>query len=157
MRFPQYFKPSATEADSTEPVSDSDHSSRFNFMEALVYKLRSPRVMVLAAAVLAVLGWTMPLAAQQYLGTLSGNVTDSTGAKIVGAQVTATDVTTNFVTKVVTNGSGDYSIPFLTPDTYTVTIVANGFRSESRTGVTLTAGQNQATDFSLKPGTPPRT
>ncbi len=119
-----------------------------------MYKLRSPRTIALAGLLLlAVLGWTMPLAAQQYLGTLSGNVTDSTGAKVVGAQVTATDVTTNFVTKVVTNGSGDYSIPFLTPDTYTVTIVANGFRSETRTGVTLTAGQNQATDFALKPGT----
>ena len=122
-------------------------------MEALVYKFRFPKTIALAGVLLlAVLGWAMPLAAQQYLGTLSGNVTDSTGAKVVGAQVTATDVTTNFVTKVVTNGSGDYSIPFLTPDTYTVTIVATGFRSETRTGVTLTAGQNQATDFALKPG-----
>jgi hypothetical protein len=96
------------EADSTEPISGRDRSSRFNFMEVIVYKLRSPRTIALAGLLLlAVLGWTMPLAAQQYLGTLSGNVTDSTGAKVVGAQVTATDVTTNFVTKVLTNGSGD--------------------------------------------------
>ena len=84
------------------------------------------------------------LQAQVYLGTLSGSVSDATGAKIVGASVTATDVTTNFQTKVVTNGSGDYTIPFLTPDTYKVTVASAGFLTETRTGVILTAGATVA-------------
>ena len=63
------------------------------------------------------LGSTLPLRAQQYLGTLTGEVTDSSGAKIANADVSATDVTTHFTTKTKTNGSGGYSIPFLTPDT----------------------------------------
>ena len=90
--------------------------------------------------------------AQEYLSTLTGTVTDATGAKIVGATVAATNVTTKFVTNSITNGSGGYSIPFLNPGTYTVTITAQGFRPQSRTGIVLTAGTNQQSDFTLQPG-----
>ena len=98
------------------------------------------------------LGFTICARAQQYLGTISGTVSDSTGAKIVDAAVTATDTTTNFVSKGVTNGSGDYTIPSLTPDVYTITVSAKGFRIETRTGITLTAGATVGTDFALTVG-----
>lgn len=94
-----------------------------------------------------------PLHAQQYLGTLNGSVADSTGAKVIGAEVTAKDLTTNFVSKGVTNGEGAYAIPFLTPDVYTVTVAAKGFRVESRTDITLTSGATVGIDFALTPGT----
>ncbi len=118
-----------------------------------MYNLRF-RTALLSIGLLLTLsfGLAISAAAQQYLGTLSGNISDPTGAKIVGANVTATDTTTNFVTKATTNGSGEYTIPFLTPDTYTITVASSGFRSEMRTGITLTAGQNQQTDFALQPG-----
>lgn len=90
--------------------------------------------------------------AQVYLSNLTGDVTDSSGAKISGATVTATDTTTHFVTKSVTNANGVYSFPFLAPDTYIVTVEANGFRTESHTGVLLTAGQTVANNFSLTVG-----
>jgi hypothetical protein len=106
----------------------------------------------LMAFVVAAFWASSPTHAQQYLGTLSGTVSDSTGAKIIGANVTATDVTTNFETKVVTNGSGEFTIPFLTPDDYKVTVEAGNFRSETRTGVVLTASGNVRVDFALKAG-----
>jgi len=87
------------------------------------------------------------LQAQQYLGTLSGSVMDATGAKVVGANVLATDVATKFLTRAVTNGAGEYTIPSLTPDTYTVTVTASGFRSESLTGVELTAATRASARF----------
>jgi len=90
--------------------------------------------------------------AQQYLGTLTGEVTDASGAKIANADVAATDVTTHFTTRTKTNGSGGYSIPFLTPDTYEVTVEVSGFRPETRTGLVLTAGGNERIDFALKVG-----
>src|SRR6185312_9800518 len=90
--------------------------------------------------------------AQQYLGTLSGTVSDPTGAKIAGAEVTATDTVTHFVSKGITNSTGSYTIPSLTPDVYTVTVTAKGFRVESRTGVTLTVGATVGTDFTLTVG-----
>ena len=91
--------------------------------------------------------------AQQYLGTISGGVADVSGAKVVGAEVTATDTTTHFVSRGVTNSTGDYAIPSLTPDVYTVTITASGFRVETRTGITLTAGATAGVDFTLTIGT----
>jgi len=105
-------------------------------------------VAFVAAAIVAP-SW---IQAHQYLGTLSGSGSDATGVKVVGAKVTAIDVTTKFATNSVTNGSGDYTIPFLTPDTYTVTIEAQGFGTQTRTGITLTAGGNQHTDFALQAG-----
>ena len=105
-------------------------------------------------ALMLSLGLTLSATAQQYLGTISGNVSDSTGAKIVDAAVTATDTTTNFVSKGVSNGAGDYTIPSLTPDVYTITVTAKGFRVETRTGITLTAGATVATDFALTVGSP---
>ncbi len=90
--------------------------------------------------------------AQQYLGTLAGEVTDPTSAKVANATVAATEMTTNFTTHATTNASGLYSIPFLNPGTYKITIEAPGFRTETRTGVVLTAGANQQVDFALKTG-----
>jgi len=115
-------------------------------------KAAAKSCLFLLAFVVAALLATSSIQAQQYLGTLSGSVSDATGAKVVGANVTATDVTTNFETKAVTNGSGEYTIPFLTPDTYKVTVASQGFRAETRTGVVLTAGGNVAADFTLNPG-----
>jgi hypothetical protein len=122
-------------------------------MEVLMCKIRIISKSV-CFGILLLLGLVaaLPIRAQQYLGTLSGDVSDLSGAKVTGADVTATDLTTKFVTKAVTNGSGGYSIPFLTPGTYSLTIAAQGFRSETRTGIVLTAGANQQTDFSLQVG-----
>src|SRR5271156_3813714 len=105
-----------------------------------------------ALFLLVSLGSTLPLHAQQYLGTLTGEVTDSSGAKIANAEVSATDITTHYTTKTKTNGSGVYTIPFLTPDTYEVTVNISGFRPETRTDLLLTAGGNVRTDFALKVG-----
>jgi len=126
-------------------------SKRIDFV-SMKHKGAARRCLLLMAFVVTALFASSSIQAQQYLGTLSGSVSDSTGAKVVGANVTATDITTKFETKAVTNGSGDYAIPFLTPDEYTVTLAAAGFRSEKRTGIVLTAGSIVQVDFSLKAG-----
>ena len=66
--------------------------------------------------------------------------------------MTATDTTTHFVSKGVTNGEGAYAIPSLTPDVYTITVTAKGFRIETRTDITLTSGATVGVDFALTPG-----
>jgi len=119
-----------------------------------VYISNDSRNKIFGFGLLLMLGFGLvtPSSAQQYLGTLNGSVADSTGAKVVGAEVTAKDTTTNFVSKGVTNSEGAYSIPSLAPDVYTVTISAKGFRIETRTDVTLTSGATVGTDFALKAG-----
>src|SRR5258705_11942049 len=119
-----------------------------------MHKIHSFKRVVAAGALLLLisLGSTLPLEAQQYLGTLTGEVADTSGAKIANADVSATDITTHFTTRTKTNGSGGYSIPFLTPDTYEVTVEVSGFRPETPTGLVLTAGGNERIDLALKVG-----
>ena len=123
-------------------------------MEVFVYRFHSHNK-ALGFGLLLILAFSLvtPAHAQQYLGTLNGSVADATGAKVVGAEVTATDTSTNFVSKGVTNGEGAYTIPSLTPDVYTLTVTAKGFRTETRTDITLTAGAAVGIDFALTLGT----
>ena len=106
----------------------------------------------LAAFVLAGLLTLSPLQAQEYLAKITGTVTDTTGAVIPGAKVTAQNEATHFLTPVTTNQNGAYTIPFLTPGTYSVTVEAKGFRKEEKTGITLTASAGSEVDFKLRVG-----
>ena len=79
-------------------------------------------------AVLAAVMISIPSAlAQEFRGTFSGKVTDTTGAVIPGAQVTVTEMNTGTVNKTVTDAAGEYVIPFLLPGTYTIRATAAGF------------------------------
>jgi hypothetical protein len=119
-----------------------------------MHTMHSSKNLLVAGALILLLSLvsTYPLHAQQYLGTLTGEVTDASGAKIANVDVSATDVTTHFTTTTKTNGAGEYSIPFLTPDTYELKVEVSGFRPETKTGLVLTAGGNTRTDFSLQVG-----
>ena len=96
---------------------------------------------------------TPSILAQRYLGGIAGQVSDSSGAKVAGANVEATETTTHFVTKVVSGNDGAFLMPALQPGTYNVTVEAPNFRKESRTSIVLTAGQTVQVDITMKPGT----
>ena len=71
---------------------------------------------------LLVIAMMTPLGANAQMagyGAISGTVTDTTGAVIGGATVTATLVDQNTSTTRTTTGAGDYSITPLTPGEYT--------------------------------------
>ena len=69
------------------------------------------------------------LAFAQVSGSISGVVTDSTGAVVVGAKVTATNPATNAVISAETNSSGSYSITNLAPGQYKVVMEKAGFQT----------------------------
>ena len=73
-------------------------------------------------------------------GVLTGTVTDSSGAVVVGAQVVATNLATNFESTAESNSEGLYRIPFLRPATYRVRITAPGFKTFVRENVELRVG-----------------
>ncbi len=89
---------------------------------------------------------------QSYLGSIQGEVTDLTGAKVPGAVITVENSETHFKTSATVNGSGAYTLAGLNPGTYTVTIIAQGFQKVAKTNVLLTAGQLQQIDFPLSAG-----
>lgn len=84
--------------------------------------------------------------------TILGTVTDTSGAAIAGAQVTATNTATTFSRTVTTNTEGEYRIEFLPVGDYTVTVSSPGFKKEVRTEVVLTVAQPARVDARLQVG-----
>ncbi|HYT74432.1 MAG TPA: carboxypeptidase regulatory-like domain-containing protein, partial [Vicinamibacterales bacterium] len=71
--------------------------------------------------------------------TLSGTVTDPSGAVIPGADVAAKHTETGVVTNAVTNSGGAFSMPSMRIGTYTVTVTLQGFKTFVIQNVVLTA------------------
>lgn len=88
----------------------------------------------------------------QALGGINGIVTDSTGASIPGARITATDPATGVSAHAVTSSVGTYTITALNPGHYNVTAEATGFKNGEQTGVTVEIAKQSAVDFQLAPG-----
>src|SRR5689334_767719 len=88
----------------------------------------------------------------QERASVSGMVTDSSGAAVVGVQVTVTDARTNVTRTTETNGSGLYNVGGLAPDPYTVAAQAKGFKRSERPVFTLEVAQAARIDFELQIG-----
>ncbi len=110
------------------------------------------RPMIGSMFVLLVLGFSQALLGQAVNATLVGTVTDNTGATVPKATVTITESATGIVHTDVTNESGNYTFPDLTPGTYTVTISAQGFKKETRAGVDVAVNTTTRVDIALQPG-----
>src|SRR5271157_3745170 len=106
----------------------------------------------LALAVCLTVIWSAPAEAQVSGATMSGLITDPSGAGIPNADVSIKNVGTGEVRDVPTNGDGFFSAPNLLPGKYEVTITAQGFSKVVQKGITLTVGAQQALNLSLKVG-----
>ncbi len=74
-------------------------------------------------------------------GTVTGRVTDSTGAVVAGAHVVLiSEVHGTRSAPVVTNDSGDYVFPDVTADTYTIEVTAPSFKTFHRTSIVVAGG-----------------
>ena len=80
-------------------------------------KLRSVRLVPAAASLMLSMAVSSGFA-QTIRGTLTGTVTDSSGAVVPGATVTATNGATGVADSAVTNQQGSYTLPLLPPGTY---------------------------------------
>lgn len=92
------------------------------------------------------------LFAQTGHANITGVVTDSQGAVIAGATVTATNDATGVATPVTTNSAGSYIVIQLIPGVYTITASREGFATQEQTNYTLVAEQNAGVNFTLQPG-----
>lgn len=97
------------------------------------------------ALVLALLACAIPLllivpaGAQAVYGSIFGTVTDKSGAAVPNATITVTDVSKGTVVTTTSNGSGDYSVPHLIPDTYNLKVTAQGFKAFEAQGISVLA------------------
>jgi hypothetical protein len=83
---------------------------------------------------------------------LNGTITDNSGASVAAADVTVVNTATGNERKVSTSEAGSYSIPFLTPGTYTITVSKQGFRQVKRENLVLEVNQVARVDFTLEVG-----
>jgi len=90
--------------------------------------------------------------AQSDRGSVSGIVTDPSGAGITGAKVTITNAAMGTQNSTVTTGAGAYTIPQVSAGVYSVTVVAPGFTTLVRNGITVSVGQVAPVDLNLGVG-----
>src|SRR5690242_9747226 len=88
----------------------------------------------------------------QTAGQITGQVTDSSDATVVGAIVTVTNSKTNVARTTKTNTAGDYTFPAIPPGGYNVKAAMPGFQVEIREGVELQVEQVARIDFHLQIG-----
>ncbi len=84
--------------------------------------------------------------------SLVGTVVDSTGQVVAGAHVTGTNQATKVTYSGDTNGEGYYSIPYVAPGTYDVSVEMNGFQKSVTSGVIVTINLAVRTDVTLQVG-----
>ena len=101
-------------------------------------KVRSSCGLVCAALILALANSAF---AQEFRATVRGRVVDSSQAALPGAMVNVVNQQTNEVATATTNQDGAYTIPFLRPGSYTLTVEMSGFQKYTRADMTLQVGQ----------------
>lgn len=89
------------------------------------------------------------LTAQTFRGGISGTVTDQSGAVVPGAQVTAVETSTNTIHKAATSSAGEFAFAEMPLGSYTVTIVAPGFKTIKIEKVPVTAGNTYSLPVKL--------
>ncbi len=90
--------------------------------------------------------------AQTITATITGTVTDPNRALLAGAAITATSNSTGLSKTTTTDNAGRYTIPFLQPDVYVITVENAGFAKATRSGVKLEVAQTATLDFTLTVG-----
>jgi hypothetical protein len=104
------------------------------------------------SAVLTFVFLVVTLAFASITGSISGVVTDSSGAVISGASVVATDSLTGVKTSAQTDAKGFYSLPTLAIGTYDLDISRAGFKTFRKTGLVIDANAALRADASLDVG-----
>lgn len=107
---------------------------------------------VLSICLLSYILIPVTVSAQVHSASLTGFVSDQSGAALRGAVVTVTNPSTNISWVATTNESGYYSFPVLHADKYEITIELPGFKKHIHRDVVLELGQKARLDLSLEVG-----
>ncbi len=83
------------------------------------------------------------LFAQSERGTISGLVSDPSGAAISGAELVAVNTATNATARNVTSNSGEFNIPNLVPGSYRLEVTATGFKRIIQQNVIVAAASSR--------------
>src|SRR6476620_1629906 len=90
--------------------------------------------------------------AQEFRATVRGQVAESSKAAVPGATVTVTTTETGEVATTTSNSDGNYTLPFLRPGLYALTVELSGFQKYVRSGLRLEVGQTAELNVQLSVG-----
>ncbi len=90
------------------------------------------------------------LLGQAYFGTVTGVLTDPSGAVLQGAKVTLTDQEKGYVFNTTSDNSGRYLFAPIPPGLYSVSAVMQGFQTTVHTNIKLNVSENVTANLSLK-------
>ncbi|MCU1314570.1 MAG: Cna protein B-type domain protein, partial [Acidobacteriaceae bacterium] len=105
-----------------------------------------------AAGLLGSLAAVVPAHAQAVYGTIFGTITDKSGAVVPNAAITVTDITKGTTVTAQTNGSGEFRVQHLIPDTYRVEAEASGFAKSMVDNIAVFADTAPKVDLQLAVG-----
>ena len=105
-----------------------------------------------SASLVLYLVCTAGLRAQQFRGSFTGTVTDTSGGVIPGARVTATEIDTGMSQTSVTQEDGSYTIPLLPPGRYQLSAEKAGFEKTTQGTIVLAVDAHPKIDFQLNVG-----
>src|SRR6202795_1706655 len=115
-----------------------------------------PRKLIKIFAPISVLLFSLSFAVSIYSqvtgATLSGVITDSSGAVISGAQVSATNTATGISKEATTDSAGLYTLPNLQAGNYEVKVTATGFTTAVQPNLALAVGAQQSLNIAMKVG-----
>jgi hypothetical protein len=111
-----------------------------------------PSAVRIARVHLLALFLPLAAAAQLYTGSVTGVITDPSGAAVPGAKVTLVDQNKGFAFKAETDSSGRYLLRSIPPGSYKLTIEATNFEKETLDNIKLDVSQNLSFDVALKVG-----
>jgi len=117
-----------------------------------MYCALSPRKLMCVSLALMVVIAIPSLLLAQNTANISGNVSDESGAAVVGAAINAVNELTGFSRSTVTGSDGSYLITLLPLGTYSVGAELAGFKKFVRKGIVLTVGENARVDITLSVG-----
>ena len=137
------------EGTNTASILGADWGTEEKSMKGPVSLFRLRLTVVIVAMSLAGSG-SSP--AQEFRASIIGQVTDPSGGPIPGAAVTAVDHSTNQTYTAKSNSSGVYSIDFVLPGQFTVTVEAEGMGKQFFPNVTLQAVQKLNLNVTLNVG-----
>ncbi|HVW86204.1 MAG TPA: carboxypeptidase-like regulatory domain-containing protein, partial [Bryobacteraceae bacterium] len=92
------------------------------------------------------------LFAQSDRGTITGTITDTSGALIPGAKIALINVDTDTRSETVATGTGNYTIPALAAGNYTLRVEHEGFSSYEQTGIRVQVAVTTRVDVILQVG-----
>src|SRR5215467_2989145 len=112
--------------------------------------MRNPVKSLIVASVTLAFACTFGWA--QGTAQISGTVADSSGARLPGAEVTATQTATGVTRSVISNESGVYSLPSLPTGPYKLEVALPGFRTFVQTGITLEVNASPVINVTMDVG-----